>query len=203
VTIETILTILLAAGILAAAAVFKLTFYGLMWLVSKAVGHEVLPWRTRRPVTPPAHALPREPLTTRAGRIAQGAGALSVAVAATVWNWMDRIATALMIGFAALGAWLEPGVVSGLAWTRRASRDAYRWMAPRVATASKRAGKHSYDKLDRLGSWWVDRATPSILETGEAARDVIVPATEGHVDVSSFARTSLIVLDERDPTKVS
>jgi hypothetical protein len=202
VSIESTLTLLVAAAILAVAAVLKLTFYGVMWIASKIAEEELLPWRRRVPVEPPAHALPREPLTVRLGRALQGAAMLFTVAVATIWKWMSAVAFALMIAFAALGAWLEPHVLSLFAWLRASSVTTYRWARPRVVSASSRAKRESIDSLDRIGKWWIDTATPAILETGEATRDVLVPANENEGSMSRFARSSLIVLDDRQRSSV-
>ncbi|MEA2435198.1 MAG: hypothetical protein QOG54_2655 [Actinomycetota bacterium] len=140
-SIETTLTLLIAAGILAVAAVLKLTFYSVVWVVTKVAGREMQSWGTRRGAVA---ALPRVPLSSRAGRAIQAARLVVVLVVATIATWVVKGAIALSDLFAAFGAWLEPRLTG-----------AYRWAKPWVIAGGTRGVSASRSGLRRIGSWWI------------------------------------------------
>jgi hypothetical protein len=182
-SIETTLTLLVAGGILLFAAVLKATFHGLMWLVAKVSGREMPAWRSRRGAVA---AVPRVPVTTWIGHALRGTGLFALFVVATIAHAIRLLAELAGRATEDVYDWIAPRGRRAYATSKRTTIAAYRYSKPRVANG-----------LERLGEWWVHKATPFLLETGEATRDLVTSAPEHHGDIRAFERTTPVLTDVR------
>lgn len=148
-SIETILTLMVAAALLVTAAVLRVLFVGIVRLTRKALGADGTPARLD-------DALPATPLRERMGAALEGAGALLIYAVALIANIVRKISEGIRI--AARVTWY-------------AAVAAYSWVAPRT----QRAGRRIAHEARVLGDWLAPRADVASRNL-LVAREAPVPA---------------------------
>lgn len=144
--IETILTIAVAAAILAAAVVLRFVVTGAFYLGRMAWKNLHAPsGRHRAPSI--EQALPRTRIAERAARVASGLGALALFVAAVVAT-----------GARAAYVWAQPRTIAGYRRGRAETLKFYRWLRVETEEAySGRRGATTYQAIGETATTWGGR----------------------------------------------
>jgi hypothetical protein len=140
-SIETLLTLLVAACILAAAAFMRLITWAAARLVKRLMHYE--PETAGRI---PRHAADRPSRSWGevARRGLQGATMAALFVAAILVSWAQGLYNQTLFagrmtaeGFVMVALWVWPRIVSSTEWTYRRTQAGYRWTRPRVVASSR------------------------------------------------------------------
>lgn len=186
VSIETLLTLGLAAAILLAAALIRLIVLGLLEIAFRLAGRDTA-WLHPFRHAPPAGAGPRgrRPVRLRleqglgvvrrdlAPRVKAGGAATAAAivfVAATLAGWAVIAGREAGRGGRGAAAWLGPRLRGGFAQFRRAARSAGAWIRPRAVVALATIQHLVRIAVERSRAW---------LEARSVERNARVGAEDG------------------------
>jgi hypothetical protein len=183
-SLETVLTLAVAAVILAIAAVMRLLTYGLVRLYRAITGE---PEEWKQPVGARHRAQPAVSWRERSGRMAVGLRTGFLFVTATGFSWLVVLARQLafatqmtIAGFALIAAWARPWLMS----------------------ASYSARTHSVAGARKTQAWWRRRMVPSLHRLAIEEAGATWPASRVEDPLSIEGETHRVIrLDDHRPAR--
>ena len=166
-SIETVLTLAVAAAILLAAATMRLVTFALTRL-AVTIWHWIFEPEPAHAATEPMIVGAGGGFRRRVGVILEGArllGLLGIAVTAAGAKSLARqvyfALTMAISGFALIGEWAWPLLVTTAHWATATTASGYRWVSPRAATAASTVARNSRSGLRSAEDWWDRHMVPA------------------------------------------